>query len=152
NMRGADLTRATLISADLRKADLTKAWGSTPSNTVGHSSDGKLAIDYWDHKATPWRVTILNFANLSGADLAGSNLREADLRGANLNSANLTDTDLSGALVGHTVFANIDLRVEVGLEEVKHLGPSTIGLDTQLRSRKLPAAFVEGCGYSLSAR
>jgi uncharacterized protein YjbI with pentapeptide repeats len=50
---------------------------------------------------------------LSGADLSNS-----ILKGANL---------LSGAVIGATLFGNVDLSNVKGLESLQHLGPSTVG-------------------------
>src|SRR5256885_13873686 len=72
----------------------------------------------------------LAFANLSGADLRGVNLREANLRGANLTEADLTGADLcganmSGATLSLTLLFDLqNLHTAVGLETVRHSGPS----------------------------
>jgi uncharacterized protein YjbI with pentapeptide repeats len=54
--------------------------------------------DAWNRwrEANPHRI-MLDFASLSGADIAGVNLSEADLRRANLSGANLSGANLSGA-------------------------------------------------------
>ncbi len=104
----------------------------------------------------------LNGANLIGtnltkADLTGAVLCRADLSGANLNAAcllradlggaNLTQADLTGALIGYTTFGDNDLSQVTGLDTVRHLGPSTIGIDTIYRSKgKIPEAFLRGAG------
>ena len=81
----------------------------------------------------------LSGAKLSEADLGEAHLSEADLRGANLSGANLLranfwgasieKTDFRRAICGATVFGDVDLRLAVGLEEIVHQGPSTIGKD-----------------------
>jgi TIR domain len=54
---------------------------------------------------------------------------------------------LTGALVGWTIFADIDLSVAKGLESVNHGGPSTIGIDTLYRSNgQIPDVFLRGAG------
>ncbi len=81
-------------------------------------------------------------ANLTGADLSGAGLRRADLSRADLREANLTE-----ASVGYTAFANVDLGGVIGLDTVKHLGPSTIGIDTIYKSKgKIPHSFLRGAG------
>lgn len=51
----------------------------------------------------------------------------------------LREADLREAIIGWTTFANIDLSTVKGLETVKHLGPSTIGIDTvYLSSGNIP--------------
>jgi uncharacterized protein YjbI with pentapeptide repeats len=126
----ADLSGAHLSEADLRGADLNKA----------HLSGAHL------NKAD------LSGANLSGANLSGADLSGADLSGADLSGATLTGADLTGAIftramVGRTVFGDIDLRTVKGLETLNHRGPSTIGTDTIERSHgDLPEVFLRQAG------
>ena len=48
-----------------------------------------------------------------------------------------------------TIFGDVDLSEVKGLESIKHEGPSTIGVDTLVRSRgKIPEAFLRGCGFT----
>ncbi|MDY7001719.1 MAG: toll/interleukin-1 receptor domain-containing protein, partial [Thermodesulfobacteriota bacterium] len=64
-------------------------------------------------------------------------LRETGLRGANLSEAE----------VGWGIFGNVDLSETQGLHSVRHLGPSTIGIDTLYRSQgKIPRIFLQGAG------
>jgi hypothetical protein len=45
------------------------------------------------------------------------------------------------------VFADNDLSTVKGLDEVHHLEPSTVGIDTLYKSRgRIPEAFLRGCG------
>jgi hypothetical protein len=94
----------------------------------------------------------LSQADLTGTNLMGANLTEADLTEGNLMRATLIETDLheadlSKSYVGWTVFADIDLSVAKGLEDVNHLGPSIINIDTIYRSkRKIPEVFLRGTG------
>jgi uncharacterized protein YjbI with pentapeptide repeats len=89
---------------------------------------------------------------LNGADLTGANLRDADLTGAELYFADLTRadmirTDMRSAMIGSTVFGNVDLSTVCGLDTLDHHGPSTIGIDTIYRSKgKIPESFLRGCG------
>ena len=80
--------------------------------------------------------------SLIEADLRGADLREAYLGGANLGGADLTSVVCSGI-----TFANADLSETKGLESAVHRGPSTIGIDTVIKSKgKIPEAFLRGCG------
>jgi hypothetical protein len=119
---------------------------------------GKEAIDRW-RKAHP-----SDRLDLSGADLHQADLRQANLSGAyltfaylveaNLAFANLGGADLRMAFIGgtrlhHTALgqaqfalayfaftpiADCDLSVALGLDQVIHSAPSTIGVDTLERS------------------
>jgi uncharacterized protein YjbI with pentapeptide repeats len=77
----------------------------------------------------------LHGADLRNADLQGSNLSRADLREANLGESNLTNVylygtdltkaDLTGAdvtraVIGMTIFGDIDLRGVLALKKVFH--------------------------------
>lgn len=100
--------------------------------------------------------------NLSGADFQGQDLSGARFRRANLRNAYLVDTvfhgsnlqgaDLTGAVMFDTVFRRVDLSEVRGLERVVHHGPSTIGLDTLLRSAGcIPPVFLLNAGLPLEA-
>jgi TIR domain/Pentapeptide repeats (8 copies) len=89
----------------------------------------------------------LTGANLTGAYLHHTNLSKADLRGANLKYAHLIMVNLSFAKLGQTSFANTDLTGAEGLESCRHLGPSSVGIDTFFKSKgELPDSFLRGCG------
>ncbi len=100
---------------------------------------------------------ILREANLRAASLQNANLFEANLVGASLAHAYLSESDLSEselnkcnfsrAVMGETIFRNSDLSDAIGLENVLHLGPSSISADTFARSKgNIPEAFLRGCG------
>ena len=101
--------------------------------------------------------TNLTRANLSGANLVGAKLSysdlceaeliKAELAGVDFTSANLRGTDFSEAVVGGTIFADNDLRKVKGLETIHHFGPSTIGVDTIIRSQgNIPEIFLRNAG------
>lgn len=124
-LRGAELSRVNLRSAsltttDLTRADLTKA--------------------------------DLSKADLKWADLRGAVLKETILSKANLFRANLSWAELNGTNFGesrtiNTIFTDVDLSKVVGLKDVEHIGPSSIGIDTIYKSQgKIPEVFLRGCG------
>ena len=89
----------------------------------------------------------LRFANLSDANLNEADLSSADLRFTNLSDARLDQTDLGDAVIGQTTFGNNDLSATGGLRTVRHLGPSTIGIDTLFKSEgKIPEEFLREAG------
>ena len=68
---------------------------------------------------------------------------------ANLSGADLRGADLSWAKLSSTIFGDIDLRTVKGLKRVIHEGPSTIGIDTILKSQgEIPEEFLKGTGAS----
>lgn len=76
------------------------------------------------------------------ANLAGANLLSTNFSGADLSATNFSETQ-----TWLTIFSNIDLSVAKGLDTVKHLGPSIIGIDTIYLSRgNIPEIFLRGVG------
>jgi len=119
-LKGADLGRAMLSGANLDETDLVDA-----NLSRAHLSD-----------------TAMRYADLRGANLCG-----AWLVRANLNGADLSGADLTGALLGATSFGGTDLTGAKGLADVRHGAPSTIGVDTLIKSQgKIPDVFLRGCG------
>lgn len=140
DLRNADLSNAMLDGASLVGAHLARA------NLEDATLDGCDLV----------RVSLRE-ANLSGASLQGANLRFADLTRANLTGAILYDADLSGAKLdetvvtgsrmGATALGDNDLSTIVGLDRVRHSGPSTIGVDTLYKSRgRIPDVFLKRSG------
>jgi hypothetical protein len=152
-----DLTGANLIRADLSHANLRHAYlsGATLSDTDLKGADlGFTEFGFADLEASNLRGADLghadlSYANLSQGDLSHANLIRADLRrtnlsranleAANLGSANLRDADLSGADLsgaefGETGVSAVDLSEVVGIEEVRHLYPSSVCTDTLERT------------------
>src|SRR5207249_714782 len=83
----------------------------------------------------------------SDALLRGANLTKACLVGANLTRADLRDTALQGACVGGTLFVHSDLSQVQGLEELEHLTPSYISIDTlYLSQSQLSTRFLRQAG------
>lgn len=66
---------------------------------------------------------------------------------ANLSRAFLKGADFTRTIIGNTTFGNNDLSTVKGLDTVIHNGPSTIGIDTILRSQgNIPGIFLRGAG------
>jgi uncharacterized protein YjbI with pentapeptide repeats len=151
-LNGASLNYANLGAANLNEVDLRLA-NLTEARLDGTNFDdanlmGANLQEADLHGASLNGANLFN-ANLSGTNFSEANLSVADLRDANLseaklNNADLTLTDLCGAnlngadfrgtVVSGTRFGDIDLSGIIGLELVKHLGPSTVGVDTIYRS------------------
>jgi hypothetical protein len=155
NLSGANLTGANLTLANLSGANLTGANLTGADLTLANLTGADLAV------ARLFRADLdlagLDLADLSEADLSEANLSGADLTGVNLSKANLSltvfcatvlnQTRFSEARFGGTVLADCDLSVALGLEAVIHEAPSTIGLDTIVRSGgNIPEAFLRGAG------
>jgi hypothetical protein len=86
--------------------------------------------------------TNMSRANMSGADLSG-----AGLHGANLSGAFLSGANFERAIVDYTIFGGIDLSSCIGLDSVIHHGPSTLGVDSIIRSKgRISKSFLRGVG------
>jgi uncharacterized protein YjbI with pentapeptide repeats len=142
DLRGAALSEANLIGADLYKADLYKANLYSADLSGADLSGANL------NRANLNRAN-LSFAHFSGADLSGADLSGATLIGADFSRADLSRTVLSKAIMLGTILGNVDLRTVKGLETIVHFGPSTIGMDTIMRSKgDIPDVFLRGAGLS----
>ena len=151
----AHLIRANLAGANLADADLTEAY-FTGANLTGANLTGAnlTRADLTDAFLLMANLTDANLigAQFTDADLTGAHLTRAHLAGtrlvgAHLTGAHLAETNLSGATISHTIFADVDLSTALGLKTVKHLGPSTIGIDTLYRSKgNIPEIFLQRVG------
>jgi hypothetical protein len=144
------LDAADLHSADLNDATLNGAYLQGANLTSANLSGGYLLgarIERTLLYGANLRKADFMMANVRKADLRQADLREANLGMANLDEAELGRADLSGAMIGWTAFGNCDLSDVKGLDTLRHVGPSTIGIDTIYRSQgKIPLAFLRGAG------
>jgi uncharacterized protein YjbI with pentapeptide repeats len=137
-----DLTSAKLCRTYLRDADLSNAVLSGADLSDADLSDAEMKGSHLD-------AAILLGTHFGGTNLSRANLREAHLRYANLHRARLFQADLSYCVMDLTQLSQVDLSDVVGLEKVRHRGPSTIGIDTVYRSEgKIPEIFLRGAGVS----
>ncbi|HKY39634.1 MAG TPA: toll/interleukin-1 receptor domain-containing protein [Polyangiaceae bacterium] len=137
-LRGASFEEANLLAAELDGADLTQA----------NLRDARLS----DASLRNATLSGANFegTNLSRTNLTGANLKGADLSYAKMSATKLHRADLSEAVLGHTLLARLEFRFDrTMLASITHRGPSSLGLDTMIRSRgQLPVEFLQGCGLA----
>jgi hypothetical protein len=139
-LQKANLEKANLIGADLRDASLSKA-DIRDANLNEAKLIGALLVE------TDLRGANLSRTDLRNANLRGARLGKADLINADLSRADLTKAALNESVFGDTNLGNIDLSEAIGLEEVIHRAPSTIGIDSLYMSKgKIPEIFLRGCG------
>ena len=130
DLRGADFSNcdiafATLVGANLAGADLTEA-----DLTMADLTDANLSG-----------------AKLSAACLDVANLTRCDLRRATLVRTRLDRTLLEEVVLDMTLFADCDLSGALGLETLRHDGPSIVGADTLARSNGgIPESFLRPAG------
>jgi uncharacterized protein YjbI with pentapeptide repeats len=159
-LRGADLRRASLTDANLFQANLSQADLGGADLRAARLDQANLRgadLREADLRGATLRAADLEGANLAGADLGraiftdasllDANLAGANLVGADLSTANLDNADFSAARFGWTRLADLDLSVARGLESARHLGPSSVGMDTIFRcGTKVPENFLQGLG------
>jgi TIR domain/Pentapeptide repeats (8 copies) len=135
NLAGIVLAGANLWDTNFRGANLSNAF-----ITFAHLMGADLA-------GADLRNTLLSGSNLRIARLGWANLSGADLSGVELNSANLIGASFSHATMAWTALGDVNLSVANGLAQVKHNGPSHVGIDTIYKSEgKIPEAFLRGAG------
>jgi hypothetical protein len=145
NLREAHLIGADLSGADLREANLSEA-GLSKAHLIGANLRG-ADLSVANLIEADLSKAYLSVANLSEADLSKAHLMGANLRGADLRGAHLSGANVEGAIVGWSVFGDVDVSVVKGLDTVRHQGPSTVGIDTIYKSKgKIPKVFLRGCG------
>ena len=107
----------------------------------------RLDLSGADLQGVDLHLADLNDANLTRSNLTNANLIDADLRYARLYDTLLNGTQFAGALFGYTIIANRDLSGAIGLDLARHLGTSSVGLDSILLSSfDLPRVFLEKVG------
>jgi uncharacterized protein YjbI with pentapeptide repeats len=155
NLSNAQFIRANFFHAELQEANFNGA------NLSGANFRESTAIEA-DLSGTNLTIADFTGARLNGANLSRANIGGADFTGAYLSNSDFTRAQLFGtnitrayllhanftnAIIGWTLFCEIDLRTVLGLETIEHRAPSSLGVDTILLSQgKLPPTFLHGCG------
>ncbi|RMG35880.1 MAG: TIR domain-containing protein [Planctomycetota bacterium] len=144
---GADLTRARLEGCRLIKADLYAATLFKASFAGADLSGAYLrrvrsqSVDFGECRLVK--------ADLRDGDFSGSCFVGARLLGADLTRAVVDGADFSRAEFGWTILASMDIHEAVGLQDVRHVGPSSIGIDTLYRSQvAIPVEFLQAAGVA----
>lgn len=140
NLSDTYLVDANLSRANLGRADLSEA-------NLGRADLSEANLGYARLCGANLSCARLNGANLSHANLGLACLNGSELRDADLSEAILSSADLSGVTMGHTIFAELDLREVKGLTRIQHLGRSRVELHTvQLPQDGSALHFLRGCG------
>jgi len=155
NLSGTNLQQADLVNCDLHDVDLSRADLRGAKVYSSELTEAKLnaailiGANFMGAKLdrSDLELANLSWANLGRASLDGAVLRETNLILTNFRGAALRGADFSGAIATFTDFGDLDLSLTVGLEELSHAGPSTVGIDTIYKSKgKIPEVFLRGCG------
>lgn len=135
NLRKLDLRGANLGNADLNNADLSGADLFMANLNRSDLSEANLS------------EVNLTLANLRGVVLINTKLNNSKLDRANLINADLRGADFTDVQIGNTAFDNVNLNGVKGLDTIYHFSPSSIGIDTIIRSQgKIPEIFLRQAG------
>ncbi len=155
NLRGAALIHTILFGADLHEADLSEAdltWATLSEANLRSANLSKVHLNDGMMVSTDLRETRLDHAELIMAtlrdvDLSGAVLNETKLMAAQLIRVVANETMFERAWFGNTVIADCDMSGAIGLDNVFHTGPSSIGVDTIYKSLgRIPESFLRGAG------
>ena len=145
NLRGANLANANLAGVNLDRATLSEA--NLAGANLANANLDRATLAGANFTGANLAGASFNGANLSRANLSEATLAEADFYEAVLNDVTTAAANFANSIIGYTVFQNCALDEALGLDRIRHDAPSTIGLDTLLRSRgRLPASFILGSG------
>jgi uncharacterized protein YjbI with pentapeptide repeats len=145
NLQGVDLSNAELSISNLSNADFEGADVKGVTMRVANLTGANFA------QATLQDADLImaNFTNadFSGVDCKSANLSRTSLVGAKFGGTILDGANFDGAQIGSTTLVDVDLSGGIGLEGVRHSGPSSVGIDTLYKSNgKIPVVFLRGCG------
>jgi len=132
-----DLIHADFTKADLKLIDLSGADLSGANLSGAFLFGAKLSGAYLrgtDLSGACLAGAILRDANLFRTNLSGADLSGAFLWGINFSETYLHSTELTNAVLRSANIANCDLSQAKGLDAVEHSAPSSIGIDTLIRS------------------
>jgi uncharacterized protein YjbI with pentapeptide repeats len=159
DLRSADLSGANLILTDLSAANLTVA-DLRAASLSGASLEGCRLSGSNLGEAGLFGCN-LGGSDLEACNLDGADLGEADLRGSRLVQTSLVRTglggaDFRGAVAAGCSFGANDLSRCKGLDQITHLGPSSVatttlmltaeGLGADETRRAEIEVFLRGCG------
>jgi hypothetical protein len=147
-----NMTESTVVETTFNRSSLSDA-RFTGANALRARFSGTdlTSADFSNVTATHAIFTDATLVNASfrGADLTDASLAGANLVGVDFTGAVLTRTSFAGARMARCVFCNVDLSRAKGLADVRHFGPSSIGIDTLYASRaEIPEIFMRGAGVS----
>ncbi len=145
NLTQADMSYCRLTSANLSGTNLTRA-------NLNHAVLDSAAVLRADLTAasairSSFRGALLVLSNFTLANLVDADLTDANLLNAMFIRTKLQGVRMSGSRLEWTVLVDVDLSGAVGLEDVIHKGPSSLGMDTIIRSAgQIPDEFLRGAG------
>lgn len=164
DLRGYDLAGMIFTQSDFRNAQLDSSdlTGAKFSGCILEGAHFMRArgrdVIFEDCRAINVRFDEVRFTGASFVDVEArgsifqdatlwkSTWKECDLREAVFAASNLDEAYFDRVILGDTIFARVSLDTVIGLETCRHVGASTIGIDTLYRSRSDLAHFLRAAG------
>lgn len=145
NFFGTDFTEANLSGIQLVGADIGLCYFKDADLTDAKIiSSVALGAKFYSAKLIRADLT---FSDFTSADLCRANLTEGILSRTILRDVDLEQTDFTLCFMFGATFSGSDLSSIKGLDTVRHIGPSSISIDTIYRSQgHIPEVFLRGCG------
>jgi hypothetical protein len=147
---GAHLVNAKLSRTSMRDARLMASYlnfANMADAILDGAGLGEAKLAYTDLRNASLVNASFDYATLYEVSLDGADLRGSDLEHCLIGAVSAVGANFAGAQMGDSVLANCDLRGAIGLDSVEHTAPSTVGIDTLLRSgSSLPRKFLLGVG------
>jgi uncharacterized protein YjbI with pentapeptide repeats len=144
-LEGTNLTGANLSSAALISANLTGASFDAANLNGANLITADLFLSAFG--GAQLVKAKLSEANLTSVNLIDANLSQATLDRATLRDCVLNRTNFTGTRIVETIMVNLDLSTCIGLDSIDHRGPSSLGIDSIIRSKgQIPKTFLRGIG------
>ncbi len=140
DLSGANVCRATLKNVQLEGANLTKS-DFTGSLLPVSFLIGTVCTD------AVFRGVDFQGAQIAWSQCTGVDFRGVDFRFATLKSLPLATSQWNDTRLGSTILAGLDFENANGLNEVRHIQPSNLDIETLIYNYgKVPNVFWRGCG------
>lgn len=165
NLTGSFLHNCRLIGANFENANLARASLCSTIHADPRMYHGAIPFTCFDEanlclaficdsylEATSFVRANLGFAyighcSLVGVDMSEANLQDADMHDTLFTRMVLKETVFTDSRWAGNTIADTDLSTAIGLEQTVHGGPTSIGVDSIIRSKgAIPPIFLELCG------
>ncbi len=135
NLDDVDFTESTLTGSYFGPATFSTEQPFVSKDHIPASLRGTMFL------GASLLAATFNYVELDGASFDGAYLGLVNFRGVEFNGISF-----SGARMLNTGFDNCRLAGAVGLESIRHLGPSHLDVQTLFHSPNLPLQFLRGVG------
>ena len=140
DLRRFDLSNVDLEGCDLGRADLSEA-------NLSHAILRDVSFDGSILRGSNLLEAYARSVRFVSADCSSACFHATDLNEATFKETVLDATEMNGAQFLNTSLIGVDLATAIGLDSVRHLGPSIIDVQTIFRSSgRISRLFLRGAG------